>query len=55
LQGGSHLCAPNYRLRYRPAARQPQTVETRLAHLGYGCVIRADTEKSVVPPPAHPA
>ena len=25
VKGGSHLCAPNYCLRYRPAARQPQT------------------------------
>ena len=29
IKGGSHLCAPNYCLRYRPAARQPQTIETR--------------------------
>jgi formylglycine-generating enzyme required for sulfatase activity len=40
LKGGSHLCAPNYCLRYRPAARQPQTVETSMAHLGFRCVIR---------------
>jgi len=26
-----------------------------MAHLGYRCVIRPDTEKSVDPPPAHPA
>jgi formylglycine-generating enzyme required for sulfatase activity len=24
IKGGSHLCAPNYCLRYRPAARQPR-------------------------------
>jgi phosphoglycolate phosphatase-like HAD superfamily hydrolase len=28
VKGGSHLCAPNYCLRYRPAARQPQMVDT---------------------------
>ena len=28
LKGGSHLCAPNYCRRYRPAARYPQPVDT---------------------------
>jgi formylglycine-generating enzyme len=28
LKGGSHLCAPNYCRRYRPAARHPQPVDT---------------------------
>jgi len=40
IKGGSHLCAPNYCLRYRPAARQPQMVETGMAHIGFRCVIR---------------
>jgi formylglycine-generating enzyme required for sulfatase activity len=40
VKGGSHLCAPNYCLRYRPAARQAQTVETSMAHLGFRCVVR---------------
>jgi formylglycine-generating enzyme len=40
VKGGSHLCAPNYCLRYRPAARQPQSVETSMAHLGFRCVVR---------------
>ena len=40
VKGGSHLCAPNYCLRYRPAARQPQSVETSMAHLGFRCVLR---------------
>ena len=31
IKGGSHLCAPNYCLRYRPAARQPQMVDTSMA------------------------
>ena len=40
VKGGSHLCAPNYCLRYRPAASQPQSVETSMAHLGFRCIIR---------------
>jgi formylglycine-generating enzyme len=40
IKGGSHLCAPNYCLRYRPAARQPQTVDTSSSHIGFRCVIR---------------
>lgn len=40
LKGGSHLCAPNYCLRYRPAARQPQTIDTSACHIGFRCVVR---------------
>jgi formylglycine-generating enzyme len=40
VKGGSHLCAPNYCLRYRPAARQPQSVETSMAHMGFRCLVR---------------
>jgi formylglycine-generating enzyme len=40
IKGGSHLCAPNYCLRYRPAARQRQTVDTSTSHLGFRCVRR---------------
>jgi formylglycine-generating enzyme len=43
IKGGSHLCAPNYCLRYRPAARQPQMVETSMAHLGFRCIVRPST------------
>jgi formylglycine-generating enzyme len=38
-KGGSHLCAPNYCLRYRPAARQPQAIDTATCHLGFRCVL----------------
>lgn len=38
IKGGSHLCAPNYCLRYRPAARQPEAVDTATCHLGFRCV-----------------
>ena len=41
VKGGSHLCAPNYCLRYRPAARQAQAIETSTSHIGFRCVIRA--------------
>lgn len=40
LKGGSHLCAPNYCLRFRPAARSPQMVDTSMSHLGFRCIIR---------------
>jgi sulfatase modifying factor 1 len=40
VKGGSHLCAPNYCFRYRPAARQPQTIDTGMAHIGFRCVLR---------------
>jgi formylglycine-generating enzyme required for sulfatase activity len=41
IKGGSHLCAPNYCLRYRPAARQGETVDTSTSHIGFRCVVRA--------------
>ena len=41
LKGGSHLCAPNYCLRYRPAARQGEAVDTSTGHIGFRCVMRA--------------
>jgi sulfatase modifying factor 1 len=40
VKGGSHLCAPNYCLRYRPAARQPQMVDTSMTHIGFRCILR---------------
>ena len=40
LKGGSHLCAPNYCLRYRPAARSPQMVDTGTCHIGFRCIVR---------------
>jgi formylglycine-generating enzyme required for sulfatase activity len=40
IKGGSHLCAPNYCLRYRPAARQSETIDTSTGHLGFRCVVR---------------
>ncbi len=40
LKGGSHLCAPNYCRRYRPAARHAEPVDTSTSHLGFRCVAR---------------
>ena len=40
LKGGSHLCAPNYCQRYRPAARYAQTIDTSTSHIGFRCVRR---------------
>jgi sulfatase modifying factor 1 len=40
VKGGSHLCAPNYCLRYRPAARQPQMTDTGMSHIGFRCIVR---------------
>jgi formylglycine-generating enzyme len=40
-KGGSHLCAPSYCHRYRPAARQGHAVRSTTGHLGFRCVTRA--------------
>ena len=40
MKGGSHLCAPNYCQRYRPAARMAQPVDTSTSHLGFRCISR---------------
>jgi len=42
MKGGSHLCAPNYCRRYRPAARMPQAIDTSTCHLGFRCIVRAE-------------
>ena len=41
IKGGSHLCAPNYCRRYRPAARFPEPIDTCACHLGFRCIVRA--------------
>ncbi|MGN6461170.1 MAG: formylglycine-generating enzyme family protein [Pseudolabrys sp.] len=40
IKGGSHLCAPNYCRRYRPAARHAEAMDTSTSHLGFRCVMR---------------
>lgn len=37
LKGGSHLCAPQYCHRYRPAARSPQSQDSATTHIGFRC------------------
>jgi len=41
LKGGSHLCAPSYCRRYRPAARHPEPIDTSASHVGFRCVVAA--------------
>ena len=40
MKGGSHLCAPNYCRRYRPAARLPQPIDISTCHVGFRCIVR---------------
>jgi formylglycine-generating enzyme required for sulfatase activity len=40
IKGGSFLCADTYCMRYRPAARRPQMVDTGMSHIGFRCVRR---------------
>jgi sulfatase modifying factor 1 len=40
IKGGSHLCAPNYCRRYRPAARHAEPIDTSTSHLGFRCIVR---------------
>jgi formylglycine-generating enzyme required for sulfatase activity len=39
LKGGSHLCAPSYCRRYRPAARHPEPIDTSAGHVGFRCIV----------------
>jgi sulfatase modifying factor 1 len=45
VKGGSHLCAPSYCRRYRPAARHAQAVDSSMSHLGFRCVLRQGAVK----------
>jgi sulfatase modifying factor 1 len=42
LKDGSHLCAPSYCRRYRPAARHAEAVDISTSHVGFRCVIREE-------------
>ena len=48
LKGGSHLCAPNYCRRYRPAARHAEAVDTSTSHVGFRCVVRTGSDQCQV-------
>lgn len=41
IKGGSFLCAPNYCIRYRSAARQPQEDDLGTSHVGFRTVLDA--------------
>lgn len=41
IKGGSFLCAPNYCMRYRSGARQPQDDDLGASHLGFRTVLLA--------------
>ena len=41
IKGGSHLCTIQYCFRYRPAARQSQTIDTSTTHIGFRCISRS--------------
>ncbi len=63
-EGGSHLCAPNYCFRYRPAARSPEAIDTATCHIGFRCIpddrgdligaTRRDPDFEVAAPGRHP-
>jgi len=40
IKGGSHLCAPSYCKRYRPAARHAQPIDSSTSHVGFRCIVR---------------
>jgi len=42
IPGGTVDGAPSYCLRYRPAARQGEAVDTSTCHLSFRCVVRGD-------------
>jgi sulfatase modifying factor 1 len=46
LKGGSHLCAPNYCRRYRPAGRHAEPIDTSTSHVGFRCVVRTPSPAS---------
>ena len=53
LKGGSHLCAPNYCRRYRPAARYPEPVDTSTSHIGFRTIVRVNPRSATgAAPPA---
>jgi sulfatase modifying factor 1 len=56
LKGGSHLCSPDYCLRFRPAARSPQDQDTGMSHIGFRCARDCGVDpgcrsRSVIPDP----
>ena len=48
IKGGSYLCSPDYCMRYRAGARQPQDDDLGTSHVGFRTVLEAP------PPEKHP-
>jgi len=46
IKGGSFLCADSYCMRYRPAARRPQMIDTGMSHIGFRCAARPNSNTS---------
>jgi sulfatase modifying factor 1 len=44
IKGSSYLCADSYCMRYPPAARRPQMIDTGMSPIGFRCVVRADAD-----------
>ena len=42
IKGGSFLCATNFCLRYRPAARQPGDAAVGASHIGFRTVLEQE-------------
>ena len=40
IKGGSFGCADRYCMRYRPAARRPQMIDTGTSHIGFRGIVR---------------
>lgn len=53
IKGGSHLCAASYCLRYRPAARTAQALDTSTSHAGFRCIARLPRERQSQPLTLH--
>jgi hypothetical protein len=47
LKSGSHLCAPNYCRRYRPAARHAEPIDTSASHVGFMCIREGQRDQLV--------
>ncbi len=48
IKGGSFLCADSYCLRYRPAARRPQMVDTGMSHIGFRVIRRPEPIRNLL-------
>lgn len=46
IKGGSHLCSPSYCQRYRPSARQSQSVDGSTNHIGFRLALDVEGRKT---------